>query len=203
MLISFEGIDGCGKTTQIGILEAKLIDSGYKVLRLREPGGAPLSEQIREILLNSKDDIHPITELMLFESARSHLYRTLIAPALAEKTIVICDRFTDSTIAYQGYGRGLDIDTIRRFNKIATDGVKPDITFYLDVELETARARSSKRISDRIESAGEEFFLRIIRGFRELAAVEPERIIQIDARNEIEDSAAIVWEKIQERMGME
>lgn len=196
MFISFEGIDGCGKTTQLNLLSDYLISIGYEIIKLREPGGTEISEKIREILLNSKEDIHSITELLLFESARSHLVNTIIKPAISENKIVISDRFYDSTTAYQGYGRGLDVETVERFNSIASLGIEPDITFYLDVDLATAKERSTRRIYDRIESSGNEFFERVIGGFRQLSLKHPERINQIDASGEIPATELIIRDKV-------
>jgi dTMP kinase len=186
MFISFEGIDGCGKTTQLNILSEHLRALGYEVINIREPGGTDISEKIREILLNSKEEIHSITELLLFESARSHLVNTIIKPAIAANKIVISDRFFDSTTAYQGYGRGLNIATVELFNKMASLEIAPDITFYLDVSLKIAKERSTRKIYDRIENSGNEFFERVIEGFRDLSLKNPDRIVLVDASNEIE-----------------
>ncbi len=196
MFISFEGIDGCGKTTQLNILSENLTKLGYEVINLREPGGTEISEKIREILLNSTEDIHPVTELLLFESARSHLVNTIIKPAIADNKIVISDRFFDSTTAYQGYGRGLDISTVELFNKMASLELLPDITFYLDVSFETAKERSTRKIYDRIESSGKEFFERVIEGFKDLQRKYSERIILIDASNEIEVTEKLIFDKV-------
>jgi len=185
MFISFEGIDGCGKTTQLELLAENLIKKGYQVLKLREPGGTDLSEKLRDILLNSKEEISSITELFLFEAARSHLVHSVIKPALSAGKIVITDRFYDSTTAYQGYGRGLDIKLIEQFNLTAANNIIPDLTFYLDVPYQTACQRSTSRVYDRIESSGEEFFNKVINGFREIAIQNSERVKLIDAAGEI------------------
>ncbi len=188
MFITFEGIDGSGKTTQLQMLSEYLKEKGYDVMVLREPGGITLSENIREMLLNSKENIHPITELLLFESSRSHLVHNVINPALESGKVIICDRFYDSTTAYQGYGRGIELKLIHQFNKIATLGIIPDITFYLDVDLETAKIRSERRIYDRIEKSGNEFYSKVVDGFRELAKKNSSRIKLIEANGEIEDT---------------
>lgn len=185
MFISFEGIDGCGKSTQIKLLSERLLNLGNKVLTIREPGGNTLSEAIRKILLSSKNDIDPITELLLFESARANLIQKTIKPSLEEGFILLSDRFYDSTIAYQGYGRGIDLEYISQINNIATNGFKPDITFFLNVDIPTSKTRSNNRISDRIELSDDTFFENVIVGFHTIAANEPERVLVIDAQNDI------------------
>ena len=185
MLVSFEGIDGCGKSTQIKLLSDLLENAGKNVLTIREPGGNVLSESIRTMLLSSKNDIDPITELLLFESARANLINKTINPKLKEGYIILTDRFYDSTTAYQGYGRGLDLNSINQLNKIATSGLTPDITFLLDVTIETSKKRSNRRIADRIESSDDEFYLRVIHGFHEIAAQNSDRVFTIDANNDI------------------
>ncbi|ROL61037.1 dTMP kinase, partial [Bacteroidetes/Chlorobi group bacterium ChocPot_Mid] len=128
MFITFEGIDGCGKSTQLELVEKFLIDNGKEVLTLREPGGTVLAEEIREILLHSHHTISKESELFLFEAARADLVSKVIKPALEQRIIVLCDRFYDSTTTYQGYGRGFDIQTIKIINNLATNGLKPDLT---------------------------------------------------------------------------
>ncbi|MFP4529329.1 MAG: dTMP kinase [Candidatus Kapaibacterium sp.] len=187
MFISFEGIDGCGKTTQMAMLAQTLNERGEDVMTIREPGGTELSENIREILLNSKNDMSPKTELLLFEAARSHLVSRVITPALKARRTVLSDRFYDSTTAYQGYGRGIAVEDVININKFAADRIAPDITFYFDLSVEIALSRYSSRISDRIETAGREFFERVRQGFLKIAGAEPERIIVIDASRSIEE----------------
>lgn len=188
MLITFEGIDGSGKSTQIDLLADYLKGLEFEVVTLREPGGTELSEAIRELLLNSSYKISSTTELLLFEAARSELVNNIIKPALDAGKIVICDRFFDSTIAYQGYGRGLDIKTIDVFNELATMNIKPDLTFLLDIPLEQAQARAGNKKPDKIESSGNDFFERVFRGFRKIASKEKQRYIVIDANGTIEDT---------------
>ncbi len=187
LFITFEGIDGCGKTTQINLLEKFLSCKGEKFITIREPGGTNLSEEIRNILLNSKEFINPITELLLFESARTELTEKVIVPALNNGVIVLCDRFFDSTTAYQGYGRQLDINKIKMLNKLATNGIEPDITFYLSLPLSVAKERTKSKKFDRIESSDENFFKRVIAGFDELCEIEKHRFIKIDATQNIEN----------------
>jgi len=186
MFITFEGIDGSGKSTQIQLLKDLLIKAGHKVRVLREPGSTEFSERIRDILLSKHFDIGAVTELMLFDAARSHLVRHEILPALEAGEIVLCDRFYDSTTAYQGYGRGLNLDDVHRVNSIATDGLKPDITFFLDVSLTVSNDRTKHAESDRIESSGNEFFEKVRNGFLEIARKEPERVIVINSEAKIE-----------------
>ena len=188
MFITFEGIDGCGKTTQIKLLADYFISRGKDVLSLREPGGTAFAEKIRDILLSRSNQISPMTELFLFEAARSDLVNNVINPALAQGKFVLCDRFFDSTTAYQGYGRRLGIDDINRLNLIATHNLKPDITFFMDIPIEISHLRSRKKDFDRIELAGDGFFQRVIDGFAELSEQEPLRIFRIDASGSIEET---------------
>jgi dTMP kinase len=188
MFITFEGIDGSGKSTQLKLLARELENAGHKVKVLREPGSTPFSEKIREILLSNRFDIAPLTELLLFEASRSHLVQNEILPALKNNEIVICDRFYDSTTAYQGYGRGLNLDDVRRMNAIATGGLQPDITFFLDVSVFTSYFRTKDIASDRIEAAGDEFFNRVRSGFLKIAEQEPDRVIVINSESKIEDT---------------
>jgi dTMP kinase len=198
MLITFEGIDGCGKSSQIKLLSAFLKEKGWKHKILREPGGTHLSESIREALLHSNEEISPLTELLLFNAARSHLVHKVIKPTLAEGFIVLCDRFFDSTTAYQGYGRGLDIDMVKSVNLVATEGLQPDITFFLDVPIEMSDRRINKKNADRIEKSGVDFYRRVIEGFRTLAANEKERFFRIDTGGPKELTHKIIIEKVEE-----
>lgn len=202
MFITFEGIDGCGKTTQLRLLAEYLNNRGIEVLSLREPGGLPLSEKIRTILLNSTEDIHPVTELFLFEASRSHLVHNIIKPALDAGKAVLCDRFYDSTTVYQGYGRELNIDMINRFNAVASLGISPDITVYLDLSYEKAAERCHRRNNDRIESSGKAFFEKLVNGFRELAKQIPERIVKIDADGEIDEVQNTIISAVNHKFGL-
>ena len=157
LFITFEGGDGCGKTTQINLLDEYLRSKGYKTLLTREPGSKGLGVKVREILLNYDGEVSPVCESFLFLADRAQNVDCIIKPALKEGTIVICDRHTDSSVAYQGYGRGLDIDRINMLNNIATSDLKPDLTIVLDVDVETSQARVGAE-KDRMESAGKEFF---------------------------------------------
>ena len=186
LFITFEGGDGCGKTTQIKLLDKYLRGKGYKTLLTREPGSIGLGEKVREILLNYDGEISPVCESFLFLADRAQNVDCIIKPALEEGTFVICDRHTDSSVAYQGYGRGLDIDRINMLNNIATSGVKPDLTIVLDVDVETSQARVGSE-KDRMESAGIEFFERVRQGFLEIAKQEPERVKVVDSKQSIEE----------------
>jgi dTMP kinase len=168
-LITFEGIDGSGKSTQIGMLENELIKLGVAFKTFREPGGTDLSEKIRTILLD-KENIELIStaESLLFAAARAQLTTEQIKPAIEKGEFVICDRFTDSTIAYQGYGRGLDIKQLEEINYIATAGLTPDITFILDISPEAAAVRMEAKASDRMEETGVDFFRRIRGGYHQI-----------------------------------
>ena len=185
LFITFEGGDGCGKTTQIKLLNEYLKNKGYKTLLTREPGSIGLGEKVREILLNYDGEVSPVCESFLFLADRAQNVDCIIKPALEEGTIVICDRHTDSSVAYQGYGRGLDIDRINMLNNIATSGLKPDLTIVLDVDVETSQARVGSE-KDRMESAGIEFFERVRQGYLEIAKREPERVKVVDSTQSIE-----------------
>lgn len=197
--ITFEGGEGCGKSTQIARLASALEAEGIEVVKTREPGGTVLSEEIRRMLKDERED-EPCdrAEVLLFLAARAQLVRNVIEPALAAGKWVLSDRFSDSTLAYQGYGRGMPLDELKLMNGFACNSVKPDLTLLLEVESEVALRRMSGReqstgtARDRIEKAGDAFHERLRRGFAELAAAEPERFAVIDA-NGTEDA---VWEAV-------
>lgn len=197
--ITFEGGEGCGKSTQIRRLEAYLKEKGVEVLVTREPGGTRLAELIRGLLKDEKDD-PPCdrAELLLFLAARAQLVKNVILPALDSGVWVLSDRFSDSTFAYQGYGRGLDLGILKVANDFACDSLKPDLTLLLDVPPEVASSRMRKRemetntSADRIELAGEEFHRKLREGFRALAAAESDRVHTIDASGTPDQ----VWEAV-------
>jgi dTMP kinase len=197
MLITFEGIDGCGKTTQAKLLAEHLRAENKGVLLLREPGGTELSEQVRTILLN-KQFAHPLTreaELLLFAASRAQLVSEVIRPSLLKDTIVILDRFTDSTIAYQGFGRGITLHHIEQINNAATGGLEPGMTFLLDLPLEAAAARRKATANDRIESEDMEFHQKVMEGYWYLAKQHPKRIRTIDATGSMEEIAEKIWKR--------
>lgn len=197
LFITFEGTDGCGKTTQIERLKDYFEAQGRKVILTREPGAKGLGIKLREILLNYDGEVSPNCESFLFLADRAQHVDILVKPAIERGEIVLCDRHTDSTVAYQGYGRGLDLDRIKMLNEIATSGIKPDITFVFDIDTETAQQRVGKT-KDRMESAGLEFFERVRKGYLEIAKSEPQRVKVLDATKTIEEISEKVVEYVKE-----
>lgn len=183
--ITFEGADGCGKTTQLNLLKDYLLSKGYDVLVTREPGAKGLGEKVRDILLNYDGVVSDRCESFLFLADRAQHIDTIVKPAVDRGAIVLCDRHTDSTVAYQGYGRGLDINQINMLNNIATNGMKPDLTFVFDVDIETSMSRVGSE-KDRMESAGIDFFNRVRNGYLKIAEEEPGRVKVIDSTLSIE-----------------
>lgn len=189
MLITFEGIDGCGKSTQARLLAEKLQDEGIETILVREPGGTALSEHIREILL-TKSHTEPLShaaELLLFAASRAQLVKEVINPALDRNAVVICDRFTDSTIAYQGFGRGLPLAHIEHVNQLAADELVPDMTFLMDVPIELAIHRRKGMGDDRMESESRTFFTHVRQGYMHVAQRDTLRVHVIDGTQSIED----------------
>lgn len=192
MLISFEGIDGCGKSTQIEKLTRYLKKKQAPVSVFREPGGTIVSEKVREILLDNDHHINEVTELLLFSAARSQLITEKVMPLLEKGEVVILDRFFDSTIAYQGYGRkSASLDHIHLLNEFATHGLAPDLTFYLKITPDEAAKRTAGQIKDRMENAGTEFFSKVTAGYDQIASIH-KRVVIIDAMQ----SADIVFAEI-------
>lgn len=186
LFITFEGPDGCGKTTQMKLLAEYFEKKGKEVVLTREPGGKGLGEKVREILLNYDGDVSDRCESFLFLADRAQNIDIIVNPAVKEGKIVLCDRHIDSTVAYQGYGRGLNIDRINMLNNLATNGKKPDLTLVFDVDVETSMKRVGKE-KDRMESAGIDFHNRVRKGYLELAKQEPKRIKVLDATKSIEE----------------
>ena len=186
LFITFEGADGCGKTTQIELLNEYLLKKGFKTLVTREPGAKGLGEKLREILLNYDGEVSPNCESFLFLADRAQHVDCVIKPALKDGVIVLCDRHTDSTVAYQGYGRQLDIEQIKKLNEIAVNGLKPDLTIVFDIDIETSMQRVGKT-KDRMESAGTDFFNRVRNGYLAIANEEPNRVKVINSAGTIED----------------
>jgi dTMP kinase len=179
MFISFEGVDGSGKTTQVALLADSLRGEGRDVVATREPGGTPAGERIRELLLEG-GEIAPWTEAALFAAARAQLVDEVIRPALARGADVICDRYIDSSLAYQGIARGLGVERVLELNLLATSGLLPDRTFFLAISPEDTTGRKDAE-PDRIEREGDEFAAIVDQGYRELAAIFAKRVVTIDA----------------------
>lgn len=175
IFITFEGSEGCGKSTQSKLLYRYLKRKGFDVIYLREPGSTKISEQVREILLDSRNHISPVCETLLYMAARAQVVDEIIKPALRKGRIVICDRFLDSTIAYQGYGLGIDIDFIKSVGDFVTRGIKPDLTILLDLMVKKG-LRNRKSMKDRIEKRSFSYHLRVRRGYLRIAASGPKRI---------------------------
>ena len=187
LFITFEGTDGCGKSTQSILLLKHLSSQGFKVVHTREPGGTSLAEFLRGVLLHGPDNIAPLTELLLYSAARAQHTIEKIKPAVAEGKIVICERFTDATVAYQGYGRNLNLEVIRRLNAIATEGFKPDITVVLDLPVSLGLKRMSKREKDRLERENRRFHERVRKGYLRIARAEPKRVKVLGAAGSIKE----------------
>ncbi len=184
--ITFEGADGCGKTTQAELLEKWLNEKGYKTLMTLEPGATDLGKNLRQILLHYDKPVSDEAETFMYLADRAQHAQMVIKPALEDKKIVLCDRYTDSTVAYQGYGRRGNIEQINTLNEIATKGLKSDLTLLFDVESEIAQNRLGKT-KDRLESEGMEFHKKVRMGYLELAKQNPKRIKIIDANRTIEE----------------
>jgi len=204
--ISFEGTEGVGKTTAIEQLCARLQDSGIDYLRTREPGGSPFAERLRAILLDPTTDITDDTELLLLFAARCDHMQQVILPALQRGTWVICDRFTDSTIAYQGFGRGHGDEAMRaKIDTLIDQFVPqlPDLTLWLDLPVLEGMARANKRsTADRFEQQATEFFTWVHKGFSTLASEYPARIQRIDALGSADDVSQRVWQTVQEQLSI-
>lgn len=203
--ITFEGIDGSGKTTQLSGIAEYLENQGKEVLKLREPGGTSIGEQIRTILLSRGNMAMSVeTELMLFAAARAQLVREVIEPALAEGKWVLCDRFMDSTTVYQGYGRQIDLQLIGQLNSIAVGRCKPDLTLLFDLSVEAAGARLAARSekSDRLDLESKAFAERIRKGYLELASAEPSRFKVIDAERSSADIEKQIKSILREGIGI-
>ena len=195
--ITFEGGDGSGKSTQISILRESLIKAGYDVILTREPGGTEISEKIRELILDPENsEMADMTEAFLYAAARAQLVSQLIKPALEEGKVVICDRFVDSSIAYQAYGRGLG-DAVGVINTYAVDDCMPDLTILLKLDPEKGSSRIAGREHDRIEQASDEFHRKVYEGYLKLEEMYPEKILGIDASGSIQEIA----EEISLRVG--
>jgi len=202
LLISFEGIDGSGKSTQCKMLYHELLDRGYGVHLYREPGGTAISEKIRDILLDRENnEMSPITEMLLYFSSRNQLISEKVLPALDRGEVVLLDRFVESTIAYQGYGRNLSLDSIRKVAEVAIGDLSPDLTILVDTPLETAEDRMDDRELDRLEAENVEFKQRTRNGYLQLAKDDPQRFLLLDGRASIEELKNTVMERVDILLG--
>lgn len=203
MLITFEGIDGCGKSTQAQLLKERLHSEGIETILVREPGGTHLSEHIRGLVLEGKFE-HPITaeaELLLFAASRAQLVRETILPALNNDVIVICDRFTDSTIAYQGFGRQLPLEHVEHICSLAAAEIEPDLTFLLDVSIDTAIARRKMKGDDRIESESRLFYAHVMQGYMHQAKKHSDRIHVINGADPLDHIHHNIWRLVEYERG--
>ena len=207
--ITFEGIEGCGKTTQMKVLAERLTEKGHPVVVTREPGGCPIALKIRDILLDAANSrMVPLAELLLYAAARAQHVAEIIKPALDTGKVVLCDRFTDATIAYQGYGRQLDLNLIGELNTLATEHVRPQLTVLIDCEVETGLKRANARIEastgareERFELESVQFHRRVREGYLRLAAAEPDRFIIIDGNRSMGDVETAITNAVLARLG--
>ena len=200
MFISFEGIEGSGKSTQIELLESALINLGHDVKKLREPGTTMLGEKIREIFLEETNEIvDPITEAFLLYASRKHLDQNILRTNIEKGCIVIADRYADATLAYQCFGKGLSIDFINYIHA-NSQLLTPDLTFYMDISAEKSKERISQRKMDRMESEPLEFFERVREGYLEIATKNPDRVVCLDANKSIEELKTQIIEKTLEKI---
>ncbi len=194
LFITFEGGEGSGKSTQAKALYKRLLSLNIPTLLTHEPGGTPLGNSLRR-WLKDKEEIDPRTELLLFNASRVHLVSHVIRPALEKGTTVICDRFAESTIAYQGYGRGLDLNLIEAVNNTATQGLRPDLIVFLDIPVDHGLARKGRR--DRFEREEIAFHQRVRNGYLEMARREPERWLAIDGSLHRRKIQRLIWERVE------
>ena len=205
LFISFEGSEGCGKSTQIEALAARLRSDGLDVLQAREPGGTPLGEALRQLLQHDDagNGMLPEAELLLFAAARAQIVREKLRPALKAGKVVLCDRFVDSTTVYQGVARGLNRTNVAAVNQVATGGLQPDLTILIDlpadIGLQRARLRANGQL-DRMEQEDAEFYEAVRQGYLELAKAEPNRFLVLDGLQSIETLQAEVWNAVQPRL---
>ncbi len=203
MFITFEGLDFSGKTTQAKRLIEKLRLRGHTVHFLREPGGTKISERVREILLDKTfGEMTDAAELLLFSASRSQLVTEVILPALRRSEVVVCDRYFDSTTAYQGYGRMLDLEAVQLINRFATGGLDPDLTILIDIsvdEIERRKAHAGLTF-DRMESSGREFYERVRTGYHKLSTDQPRRFVRINGMAPADEVGQNVWRCTEERL---
>ena len=199
--ISFEGIEGCGKSTQIKLMADRLENEGHKVVALREPGGTSSGEEIRKLLKHGPDALTAEAELLLMNASRAQLVREIIRPALAENSVVLCDRFHDSTTAYQGHGRQLNLGFVESVINIAVGNTIPDLTFLMEIPVQTSEQRILERVgTDRFEKCNREFFERVSLGYIAIANNHPDRVIRIDSTQSVENVSQIAWDFLSNKM---
>jgi dTMP kinase len=198
-LITLEGIEGSGKSSQIAILAEYLEQNNWNVLKTREPGGTKLGERIRDLLLDTRHpDITAKTELLLYLASRAQHFQEVILPALQQRKVVLCDRFSEATLAYQGYGRGLDLNKVKTLLSYVTEGRKPDLTLLLDLEVRQGLMRINSRTSkDRLEQERIEFYEKVRQGYLKLAKMSPRQIVVIDAGHSFEKVATQIREIVE------
>ena len=204
MFITFEGPEGSGKTSQIVALAAFLTERGYQVLTTREPGGTKIGDQVRACLHDVENtEMTAVAEMLLYSASRAQLVAEVIRPKLAEGYVVLCDRFVDSTLAYQGYGRGLDLDALKLISRFATDNLVPDLTILLDIDVESglARRRANDQEMNRLDLEKVTFHQRVRTGYHELMSLEPERWVVVAADRPFADIQQqlqnILWQRLQ------
>jgi dTMP kinase len=204
LFVTFEGIDGCGKSTQIERFTARCTADTIDHIVTREPGGTLIGENIRSLVMDPRwEAMTQECELLLYCAARAQHVREKIIPSLEKGRVVVSDRFFDATVAYQGYGRGIALESLFSLNRFATGGLEPDITFVFDLPVETAlaRMRLQGKVPDRLERNAADFHYRVRQGYREIAAKEPQRVVCIDAQRDIESIAESVYEEFTQRRG--
>jgi dTMP kinase len=200
LFITFEGPDGSGKTTQARMLAEYLKSRGVPVLHTREPGGTAISEQIREVILSTRNQsICDETEALLYSAARAQIVTELIRPALSAGKIVVCDRYADSTMAYQGYGLGLELEALRAITRFATAGLTPDLTFYVDVPVEVGLARRHRGETNRLDLKDLEYHVRVREGFLKMAQAEPQRWIVLDGTRSVDLVQAEIRQRLEQK----
>jgi len=200
VFITFEGIDGCGKSTQLRLLASELRVRGLDVLTTREPGGTTLGQKLRAALLDVQGQVDPLAELLVFAADRAQHVRTVLRPALAENKIVMSDRYADATVAYQGSGRGFKPELISEIVQLATEGLTPDLTLLFNLSVSESAVRTRRRVAakntDRLDSENVEFHERVRKAYLEIAQSDPQRVQLIDARGSAQETHALVMDLV-------
>ncbi len=199
MLITFEGIEGCGKSTQVDLLFDYLTTKGYSVIKTREPGGTAFGEALRDVALQKNIDVFPLSELLTIMAIRAQHVEELIMPALQDRTIVLCDRFVDASYAYQGYGRGIDLGIIETLNRLVTKGIRPNLTVLIDCAAGLGLKRKAKdhRSLDRFEKESLSFHRKIRKAYLKLADEDQRRFFVVDGKSKIGDIHRLIKEKVE------